>query len=97
MYRADNRRLHAVYARQLPLAAWNGPVAITDTFTKSLNAGGESLDAFLFSAVVVRPTHRRPGLLRSMMTRHLHRPPNEGSPDALPKARDGGPHRRSRS
>ena len=94
MYRADNRRLHAVYARQLPLAAWDGPVAITDTFTKSLNAGGESLDAFMFSGVVVRPTHRRRGLLRSMMTRHLHRAHNEGFPVALLKASEGGIYRR---
>lgn len=94
MYRADERRLHAVYARHLPEAAWDGPVAITDTFTKSFNAGGGFLDAFMFSGIVVRPTHRRRGLLRSMMTQHLYRAHDEGFPVALLKASEGGIYRR---
>jgi predicted acetyltransferase len=48
------------------------PVATFASFAKSLNVGGgRMLPAHLISSVTVRPTHRRRGLLRRMMTDDL--------------------------
>ncbi|MDR7082851.1 putative acetyltransferase [Arthrobacter ginsengisoli] len=75
MYRVDNRELTGVYqtgtvaARSL---AAEIPVATFATLRKDLNIGyGRQLPAQLITAVTVRGTHRRQGLLRRMMTEDL--------------------------
>ena len=70
----DRQSLTGVYARKrrdrsLPDEY---PVATFASFEKSVNVGGgRMLPAHLISSVTVRPTHRRRGLLRRMMTDDL--------------------------
>ncbi|MFB2582436.1 GNAT family N-acetyltransferase [Herbiconiux sp. P15] len=66
---ADGRRLTGAYPRG---AADELPVATFAAYEKTLNVGGaEPLPAHLIAGVTVRPTHRRRGLLRRMMTADL--------------------------
>lgn len=74
-YRADAREMTGVYqagtvaAHSLPADI---PVATFATLRKHLNIGyGRQLAAHLVTAVTVRGTHRRQGLLRRMMTEDL--------------------------
>ena len=75
MYRVDNREMTGVYQtgavadRSLPAEI---PVATFATLRKDLNVGyGRQLEAQLITAVTVRGTHRRQGILRRMMTEDL--------------------------
>jgi predicted acetyltransferase len=75
MNRLDNRELTGVYqcgeVAAHSLAA-DVPVATFATFRKELNIGyGRQLPAHMVTAVTVRGTHRRQGLLRRMMTEDL--------------------------
>lgn len=73
-YAADKRILWGVYDENPGPHAWDPriPVATYGTMVNTLNVGGSRfLDAHLITAVTVRPTHRRRGLLRSMMTQDL--------------------------
>ena len=75
MYRVDNREMTGVYQTG-PVAAHSlaaeTPVATFATLRKDLNVGsGRQLEAQLITAVTVRGTHRRQGLLRRMMTEDL--------------------------
>ncbi|RFA08568.1 hypothetical protein B7R54_04510 [Subtercola boreus] len=72
---ADGRQLTGVYTGD------SGPVATFASFTGTLNVGAEDLlPTHLISNVTVRPTHRRRGLLRSMMTENLRRASEAGFP-----------------
>lgn len=75
MYRRDDRELTGVYqtgqAAPHSLGA-NVPVATFGTLRKDLNVGyGRQLRTHMVTAVTVRGTHRRQGLLRRMMTEDL--------------------------
>jgi predicted acetyltransferase len=74
-YRLDNRELTGVYQAGSVAAhslAADIPVATFGTLRKQLNIGyGRQLEAQLITAVTVRGTHRRQGLLRRMMTGDL--------------------------
>ena len=75
MYRQDDRELTGVYqtAHVAPhsLGA-NVPVATFGTLRKDLNVGyGRQLRTHMVTAVTVRGTHRRQGILRRMMTEDL--------------------------
>jgi predicted acetyltransferase len=75
MYRVDNREMTGVYqtgaVADRSLAA-EIPVATFATLRKDLNVGyGRQLEAQLITAVTVRGTHRRQGILRRMMTGDL--------------------------
>lgn len=70
----DAQTLTGVYAKQRPDSSLPAeyPVATFASFEKSINVGGgRLLPAHLISSVTVRPTHRRRGLLRRMMTDDL--------------------------
>lgn len=70
----DGRVFTGVYPRTpLPGALdENWPVGTYTGYTKTINVGGGSLvDAYLVSDVTVRPTHRRRGMLRHLMTERL--------------------------
>lgn len=75
MYQADNRELTGVYVNDEPPAhALNPgfPVATFGTLENKLNVGfGQELRTHQITAVTVRGTHRRNGLLRGMMTADL--------------------------
>ncbi|CAI3797700.1 GNAT family N-acetyltransferase [Pseudarthrobacter sp. MM222] len=75
MNRADNRELTGVYQNGEVAAhslAADVPVATFATFRKELNIGyGRQLPTHMVTAVTVRGTHRRQGLLRRMMTEDL--------------------------
>lgn len=75
-YQRDGRILTAVYDDTAPDSAWDPavPVATYATMVNSLNVGGgRLLPAHLVTAVTVRPTHRRRGILRTMITSDLQR------------------------
>ena len=75
MYRVDDREMTGVYQTGAVAAhslAADTPVATFATLRKALNVGyGRQLEAHLITAVTVRGTHRRQGLLRRMMTEDL--------------------------
>lgn len=70
----DGHRLTAVHPTTPPPVGVDGsaPVATFSGFERTVNVGGpEPVPAHLISSVTVRPTHRRRGLLRRMMTADL--------------------------
>ncbi|MGJ3190776.1 GNAT family N-acetyltransferase [Paenarthrobacter sp. FR1] len=75
MSRADHTVFTGVYQTSEPAAYSLGaevPVATFATWRKTLNVGfGKLVDAHLISAVTVRTSHRRRGLLRQMMSEDL--------------------------
>lgn len=82
MQRADGRILTGVYQTG-PVATHalepGVPVATFGTMTKTLNIGfGRLLDTRLVTAVTVRTSHRRRGLLRRMMADELGQAQQEG-------------------
>lgn len=82
MYKADNRELTGVYVNDAPpLHALNPgfPVATFGTLENKLNIGfGQELRTRQITAVTVRGTHRRHGLLRRMMTADLAAAKDDG-------------------
>lgn len=90
---ADDRVLTAVYAdREFELAIdADVPVATFAWFEKLVNVGGGRLvPGHLITWVTVRPTHRRRGLLRSLMTTDLAEAKAAGYPFAALTATEGG-------
>lgn len=81
----DNRVLTGAYQTDAPLlaGAWGPeyPVATFASYNKDLNVGGLALLAVhQITAVTVRPTHRRRGLLRRMMEADLAQAKKDGLP-----------------
>ncbi len=73
-FSSDSRTLWGAYDESSGAHAWDPgiPVATYATMVNSLNVGnGRLIDAHQITAVTVRPTHRRRGLLRTMMTSDL--------------------------
>lgn len=90
---ADGRNLTAVYADQEFAHALDStiPVATFAWFEKLVNVGGGRLvPGHLITWVTVRPTHRRRGLLRSLMTTDLAEAKAGGYPFAALTATEGG-------
>ncbi|WP_154578053.1 GNAT family N-acetyltransferase [Arthrobacter sp. BL-252-APC-1A] len=79
-YLADGRMLTGVYDGAAPEYAWNpkAPVATYATMSNDLNAGGTLLPAHQITSVTVRPTHRRRGILTSMISGDLQRAKEDG-------------------
>lgn len=93
----DARSLTGAYAKHRPDGSLPAeyPVATFATFEKSLNVGGgRMLPAHLISSVTVRPTHRRRGLLRRMMTDDLAAAQANASAIAALTASEGSIYRR---
>lgn len=69
----DARVFTAVYddTRDAHLVDPLDPVATYASFSKTLNAGGGLLPAHLITSVTVRPSHRRRGILRQLMSTDL--------------------------
>src|SRR6478735_10503251 len=75
----DARRSDERVDRGIGMQRANGPVATFGTCTKTLNIGfGRMLDTRLVTAVTVRTSHRRRGLLRRMMAEELDLARREG-------------------
>jgi predicted N-acetyltransferase YhbS len=90
---ADGRNLTAVYADQEYAHGLDSsiPVATFAWFEKLVNVGGGRLvPGHLITWITVRPTHRRRGLLRSMMTTDLAEAKAGGYPFAALTATEGG-------
>lgn len=86
VYEADRRVLTGAYVARRPSRAWDSalPVATYGTLVKALNvAGGRSLDAQLIATVTVRPTHRRRGLMREMISSDLRCARHDGQAVAI--------------
>ncbi|NKX55827.1 GNAT family N-acetyltransferase [Arthrobacter mobilis] len=79
-YAADARILTAVYDDAERPGVWDPaiPVATYATMVNTVNTGGTLLPAHLVTTVTVRPTHRRRGLLRRLITEDLHRAAEDG-------------------
>jgi len=94
---ADGRVFTAAYPTKTPVGALSTdiPVATFAHFEKQMNVGGGRLvPAHLITWVTVRPTHRRRGLLRSMMNTDLQQAADAGYPFAALTATEGGIYRR---
>ncbi|MDI2033832.1 GNAT family N-acetyltransferase [Paenarthrobacter nitroguajacolicus] len=92
-YKTDKRELTGVYVtgavpgHSLPADV---PVATYATMRKSLNIGfGRQLESNLITAVTVRGTHRRNGILRGMITADLESAKDEGLAMAALTASEG--------
>ena len=83
-HRADERVLTAVWddSRPRDLVDPLVPVATYGTFAKMLNLGAAVVPAHLVTSVTVRPTHRRRGILRELMSADLSRAKDAGYPVA---------------
>ncbi|NKX49012.1 GNAT family N-acetyltransferase, partial [Arthrobacter deserti] len=80
-YALDGRVLTAVYDDAERPGVWDPavPVATYATMQNTLNVGGGVLlPAHLVAAVTVRPTHRRRGILRQLMTEDLNHAADDG-------------------
>lgn len=64
-----------------PLPKLSAPVATIAGFPGRINCGSSAVQSWMITAVGVMPTHRRRGLLRSMITEELEQAQNRG--DAL--------------
>lgn len=84
-YQADQRVLWGVHDRAQPAEALGAdhPVATYGTMVHPLNVGAGQIEAHQITAVTVRPSHRRNGILRSMMTRDLREAAERGLPLAI--------------
>ncbi|UVJ41468.1 GNAT family N-acetyltransferase [Arthrobacter sp. CJ23] len=92
-YRIDNRELTGVYVNggvpEHSLGA-EVPVATYATMRKALNIGfGRQLESNLVTAVTVRGTHRRNGILRGMITADLAGAKDDGLAMAALTASEG--------
>jgi predicted acetyltransferase len=92
-YRADRRILTGAYQtgevapQSLPAEV---PVATSGTLRKTLNIGfGRMLETQMVTAVTVRTSHRRRGLLRRMMSEDLHMARRDGLAVAALTASEG--------
>ncbi|WP_138442853.1 GNAT family N-acetyltransferase [Sinomonas susongensis] len=94
----DDRELTGAYQPgPVPVGALGPevPVATFATFRKTLNAGyGVLVPAHLVTAVTVRTSHRRRGLLRRLMTEDLARAKSDGVPIAALTASEASIYRR---
>ncbi|WP_262364395.1 GNAT family N-acetyltransferase [Arthrobacter echini] len=84
-FHADQRVLWGVYDGAQPAEALDAgyPVATYGTMVHPINVGAAQLEAHQITAVTVRPSHRRRGILRSMMTRDLREAKERGLPLAI--------------
>ncbi|WP_026554860.1 GNAT family N-acetyltransferase [Arthrobacter sp. 35W] len=81
----DGRTATGVYAATSLKGAWDAdyPVATYAAHRKTLNVGaGTLLPVHMITAVTVRSSHRRRGLLRSMITADLQQAKDDGLPMA---------------
>ncbi len=95
---ADRREITGAYQKGPVPAGTLGPdvpVATFATFRKTLNVGyGVLVPAHLITAVTVRPSHRRRGLLRRLMSEDLTRAKNDGVAVAALTASEASIYRR---
>lgn len=94
---ADDRTFTAAYADSSYDHALSTdiPVATFAHFEKDMNVGcGRLIPAHLITWVTVRPTHRRRGLLRRLMTENLTNAADAGYPFAALTVTEGGIYRR---
>ncbi|KZX21370.1 GNAT family N-acetyltransferase [Rathayibacter tanaceti] len=94
---ADERVLTAVLDSTSPegLDGAGVPVGTYAAFPGSLQVGrGRQIDAHLVSQVTVRPTHRRRGILRTMITEDLRLAAEAGTPVAALTASEASIYRR---
>lgn len=91
-HQVDGRVLLGVYDDDAPAPSLDAgiPVATFAEFRKTLNTGaGNLVESHLITVVTVRPSHRRRGILRRMMTDSLDRARAAGLPIAALTASEG--------
>ncbi|THJ67402.1 GNAT family N-acetyltransferase [Arthrobacter echini] len=82
-YRNDRRVLWSVHDDAQPAGALGYPVGTYGTMAHTMNVGASHIEAHQITAVSVRASHRRRGILRSMMTRDLREAKDRGTPLAI--------------
>jgi predicted acetyltransferase len=84
-YRADERVLWGVHDSAQPAEALGAdhPVATYGTMVHPLNVGAAQIDVHQITAVTVRTSHRRRGILRATMVRDLREAAQRGLPLAI--------------
>lgn len=96
--RADDVRLTGAFTTGTTSdAAWSvpDPIATLGSVTHSVNTGGGHLEPADFIVdVTVRPSHRRQGILRDLMTRELRSAAERGLSMATLTSSEGGIYRR---
>lgn len=76
---ADRWLMRGSWDDDLPASAFDAPVSTFLSFDKTINVGAAELQpVHLITEVTVRPTHRRRGILRTMMTNDLTEARNSG-------------------
>ncbi|WGW13024.1 GNAT family N-acetyltransferase [Saxibacter everestensis] len=93
----DNRALIGAYQLETPDGAlgMDHPVATYSTFNNPINIGfGQSVNGHLITSVTVRPTHRRKGLLRTLISNDLAGAKEAGFPIAALTVSEASIYRR---
>jgi predicted acetyltransferase len=90
----DDATVRGVWPDRPVLAAGTIPVATYLSYDKTLNTGRGLQPARLVSMVTVSPTHRRRGLLRTLMTEDLADAVGQGIPLAVLTASEGSIYQR---
>jgi predicted acetyltransferase len=87
---ADDATLRGVWQDRPVLGSSNLPVATYTSFDKTINVGGgRRLPVRMISDVTVSPTHRRRGLLRTLITDDLYDAAERGLPLAALTVSEG--------
>ena len=87
--RADAVRPLGIWEEAPALGAGDLPVATYSSYDKQLSTGAGTVDARMISDVTVAPTHRRRGLLRTLITVDLRDAAAAGIPVAVLTASEG--------
>lgn len=87
--RADEVRPLGVWEDQPALGSGSLPVATYSSYDKQLHTGARQVAARMISDITVAPTHRRQGLLRTMITDDLRDATESGVPVAALTASEG--------
>lgn len=92
--RVDGASNHGVWEpSDLPMSD-DVPVATFGHFVKTINAGADTIPAWMITDVTVAPTHRRRGLMRRLMTDNLASAVAEGAPLAVLTSSEGAIYQR---
>lgn len=87
---ADDLELRGIWQDRPGLGSGAIPVATYSSYDKTLNVGaGRLLPVRMISDVTVSPTHRRQGLLRSLITQDLDEAADQGLPLAALTVSEG--------
>ncbi|MFC7489513.1 MULTISPECIES: GNAT family N-acetyltransferase [unclassified Knoellia] len=92
--RADRAVIRGAWATPVAGLSNEVPVATFGHLVKTMNAGAETMPAWMITDVTVAPTHRRRGLMRRLMTENLEAAVAADVPAAVLTASEGAIYQR---